>query len=118
MGNPARQAAYDGVLRRTSLQEMWQPVVAVEDGDERGARMGLCFFLEEHGGLPFVAHSGSQNGFISHFYVNVERGTAYVVAFNTVAEPVGPDGKGNTRLVDREVRDFVVRHLIPASAAR
>ncbi len=55
--------------------------------------MGLCFFLEEHGGRPFVAHSGSQNGFISHFYVNVESRTAYVVAFNTVAEPVGPDGK-------------------------
>jgi len=41
-----------------------------------------------------------------------------VVAFNTVAEPVGPDGKGNTRLVDREVRDYVVRNVIPASAAR
>jgi len=118
IGNPARQAVYDGVLRRTSLQEMWRPVVAVEDGDERGAKMGLCFFLEEHGGLPFVAHSGSQNGFISHFYANVDSGAAYVVAFNTVAEPVGPDGKANTRLVDREVRDYVLKNVIPASAAR
>jgi CubicO group peptidase (beta-lactamase class C family) len=118
IGNPARQAAYDGVLRRSSLEEMWKPVVPVEGADEGGAKMGLCFFLEEHGGLPFVAHSGGQNGFISHFYVNVNSRTAYVVAFNTVAEPVGPDGRGNTRLVDREVRDYVVKNVIPALAAR
>jgi CubicO group peptidase (beta-lactamase class C family) len=119
IGNPARQADYGGVLRRTSLEEMWEPVVAVGQSDESpGGKMGLCFFLENHGGLPFVAHSGSQNGFISHFYVNVASGAAYVVAFNTVAEPVGPDGRGNTRLVDREVRDYVVTNVIPASAAR
>ena len=118
IGNEAKQAAYDAVLRRSSLQEMWTPVVPVEEGDEKGAKMGLCFFLEEHGGLPFVAHSGSQNGFISHFYVNVERRTAYVVAFNTVAEPVGPDGMANTRQVDRDVRDYLVRNVIPGSAAR
>ncbi len=118
VGNPANQAAYDAVLRRSSLQEMWTPVVPIEDGDEKGAKMGLCFFLEEHGGMPFVAHSGSQNGFISHFYVNVESRTAYVVAFNTVADPVGPDGKANTRQVDRDVRDYLVKNVIPALAAR
>ncbi|MGE5199591.1 MAG: serine hydrolase domain-containing protein [Rhodospirillaceae bacterium] len=118
VGDPARQVVYDGVLRRASLEEMWRPVVPVEGGDEPGARMGLCFFLEEHGGLRFVAHSGSQNGFISHFYVNVATRTAYIVAFNTVAEPVGPDGKGDARQVDRDVRDYVVTNVIPALAAR
>ncbi len=118
VGNPARQAVYDGVLRRASLEEMWKPVVPVDGADAPGAKMGLCFFLEEHGGMPFVAHSGGQNGFISHFYVNAGSGTAYVVAFNTVAEPVGPDGRGNTRQLDREVRDYVVKNVIPAVAAR
>jgi CubicO group peptidase (beta-lactamase class C family) len=118
LGDPDRQALYDGVLRRSSLEEMWKPVVPVEGADEAGAKMGLCFFLEEHGGLPFVAHSGGQNAFISHFYVNVESRTAYLVAFNTVAEPVGPDGRANTRQVDREVRDYVVKNLIPALAPR
>jgi CubicO group peptidase (beta-lactamase class C family) len=117
-GNASRQAVYDGVLGRASLEQMWKPVVPVEDAGERGAMMGLCFFLEEHGGLPFVAHSGGQNGFISHFYVNVASRTAYAVAFNTVAEPVGPDGLGNTRQVDREVRDYVVKIVIPALAPR
>jgi hypothetical protein len=97
---------------------MWKPVVPVEGADEPGAKMGLCFFLEEHGGQPFVAHSGGQNAFISHFYVNVASRAAYLVAFNTVAEPVGPDGKGNTRQVDRDVRDYVVKYVIRGSGAR
>jgi CubicO group peptidase (beta-lactamase class C family) len=119
VGNPARHAAYEGILSRSSLEEMWRPVVAVGQSDESpGGQMGLCFFLEEHGGLPFVAHSGGQNGFISHFYVNVAGRIAYLVAFNTVAEPVGADGKGDARRVDREVRDYVVRNLIPAVTAR
>jgi len=118
VGDPSRQAVYDAVLRRASLEEMWKPVVQVQGADEKGAKMGLCFFLEEHGGFAFVAHSGGQNAFISHFYVNVASQTAYVVAFNTVAEPIGPDGKGNTRQVDRDVRDYVVKNLIPASTAR
>jgi CubicO group peptidase (beta-lactamase class C family) len=118
VGNPSRQAVFDGVLRRASLEEMWKPAVAVERPDAPGAKMGLCFFLEEHGGLPFVAHSGGQNAFISHFYVNVASRTAYVVAFNTVAEPVGPDGKGDTRRIDRDVRDYVVKNVIPVLTAR
>jgi hypothetical protein len=97
---------------------MWKPIVTVDGADEEGGKMGLCFFLEEHGGMPFVAHSGSQNGFISRFYVNVKRRVAYVVAFNTVAEPVGPDGKANTRQVDRDVRDYLVSNVIPALAGR
>jgi CubicO group peptidase (beta-lactamase class C family) len=118
IGDPARQPVYDGILRRATLEEMWNPVVAVEGDDSPGGKMGLCFFLEEHGGLPFVAHSGSQNGFVSHFYVNVAGRIAYLVAFNTAAEPVGADGRGDARRVDREVRDYVVRNLIPAVAAR
>jgi CubicO group peptidase (beta-lactamase class C family) len=118
LGNPARQAVYDGVLKRASLEEMWKPVVAVDGSDDPGAKMGLSFFLEDHGGLAFVAHSGSQNAFISHFYVNLDSRTASLVAFNTAADPVGPDGRGNTRQIDREVRDFVVEKVIPALSAR
>jgi CubicO group peptidase (beta-lactamase class C family) len=117
-GDPALARVHDGVLRRSSLEEMWKPVVAVEDGSAPGAMMGLGFFLETHGGRPFVAHSGGQNAFISHLYVSLESKTAYVVAFNTVAEPVGADGRGNTRQLDREIRDYLVQNVIPVAAAR
>ena len=84
----------------------------------RAGRWACASSSRNTAGMPFVAHSGSQNGFISHFYVNVKRRVAYVVAFNTVAEPVGPDGKANTRQVDRDVRDYLVTNVIPALAAR
>ena len=118
VGNPARQAAYDGVLARASLEEMWKPVADVERGPDGTVQMGLSFFLEERGGLPYVAHSGGQNAFISHFYVQPASGIAYVVAFNTAAEPVGPDRRGDTRLVDREIRDYLVTNVIPWLRAR
>ena len=86
-GDAARQARYDEVLSRASLEEMWRPVVPVEGDEANGAErasMGLAFFLERPGGLDFVAHSGGQNGFISHFYVHLPSRTAYIVAFNTL----------------------------------
>jgi len=72
IGNPARQAVYDGVLKRSSLEQMWTPVVEVESLAASTVKMGLSFFLEQHGGIPFIAHSGGQNAFISHFYVNLD----------------------------------------------
>ena len=118
VGNPAKQSVYDGVLKRSSLEEMWKPLVDVETSPTDPVKMGLCFFIEQHGGIPFIAHSGGQNGFISHFYVNVDSRTAYLVAFNTIAEPDSPDGRGNTRQWDREIRDYLVRSVIPLLRAR
>ena len=77
---------YDGVLKRSSLEEMWKPQLPAADGEGAtgsSAQAGLSFFLERHGGLDFVAHSGDQNGFISHLYVHRSSRTAYVVSFNT-----------------------------------
>ena len=50
IGNPAKQAVYDGVLTRASLEEMWKPVADVESGPDGTVKMGLSFFLEERGG--------------------------------------------------------------------
>ena len=62
-----RQAGYDVVLKRASLEEMFKPVIA---GSEPDVSLGLGYFLEKHRGLDLVGHSGSQNGFLSHFYVH------------------------------------------------
>jgi CubicO group peptidase (beta-lactamase class C family) len=120
-GDAARQARYDEVLSRASLAEMWTPVVPVLGDDANGAErasMGLSFFLERHGGLDFVAHSGGQNGFISHFYVHLPSRTAYIVAFNTLGDPPSPDGRGDTRKLDREIRDDLVAHVFPLYAGK
>lgn len=103
MGSPAN----DAILKRSSLEEMFRPVVPVaaggpgEQGVGEGA-MGLSFFLEKHHGLDFIAHSGSQNGFMSHFYVHLPTRTAYIVAFNTDAK---------TRALDAALRDVIVRNV-------
>jgi CubicO group peptidase (beta-lactamase class C family) len=88
--DPSVARQYEGILRRSSLEEMWKPVVPVSGG----VSMGLGFFLEKHGGLDFVAHSGGQNGFISHFYVHPPSRRATIVAFNTQTTS---ETKGETR---------------------
>jgi len=107
---------YEGVLKRASLEEMWMPQIAATDGEGAtgaSAQAGLSFFLERHAGLDLVAHSGDQNGFISHLYVHVPSRTAYVASFNTdvAASKVNP-GRPSTRQVDASVRDAIIRELI------
>jgi CubicO group peptidase (beta-lactamase class C family) len=116
----ATRARYDQVLVRSSLEEMWKPVVPVDGPDAGGAEsaaMGLCFFLERHRGLDFIAHSGGQNAFISHFYVHQPSRTAYLVAFNTIGDPPEKDGRGDTRGLDRAIRDHLMANVFPVWAA-
>ena len=108
-------AAYDAILKRSSLEEMWKPQLAATDGEGAtgpSAQAGLSFFLERHGNLDFVAHSGDQNGFISHLYVHRPSRTAYVVSFNTDvgASKTSPD-RPTTRQVDAAVRDAMIREV-------
>lgn len=114
MGDDAKQADYDLVLKRASLEEMWVPGLPVAE-DEGGygpeARMGLTFFIERHQGLEFIAHSGNQNGFLSHFYIHRPSRTAYIVAFNTDASSKAKARPAITREVDGAIRDLVVREV-------
>ena len=65
--------------------------------------MGLSFFLEKHQGVDLIAHSGGQNGFISHFFIHPPSRTAYIVAFNTQSP--------TTRQFDAALRDEIVRRM-------
>ena len=112
-----QQAVYEGVLKRSSLEEMWQPQVSIEpaaqDGENRRDAMGLTYFIEDNFGQHFIGHSGGQNGFISHFYLRPDTRTAYLVAFNTHAIPPQkePDTGQNTRVLDREIKDYLFKHI-------
>lgn len=114
-----QQAIYDGILKRSSLEEMWQPQVRIEpdakDGEHRKDAMGLAYFIEDNFGQHFIGHSGTQNGFLSHFYLRPDARTAYIVAFNThaIAKDAEPDTGQNTRVLDREIKDYLFRHVFP-----
>ena len=106
----------DAILKRSSLEEMWKPQLAATDGEGAtgtSAQAGLSFFVERHGGLELVAHSGDQNGFISHVYIHRPSRTAYVVSFNTdvAASKQTPD-RPTTRQVDAAIRDAMIREVI------
>ena len=108
----AETEAGAAVLSRASLEEMWKPVVLVETSGSDRVDMGLCFFIEKRGSRLLIGHSGSQNGFISHLYLDPAARAGYLVSFNTDAADDVP--VPNTRKLDAEVREFFVANLAPA----
>lgn len=108
-------AAPDRVLRRSSLAEMWQPQIRAADGEGAtgpDAESGLSFFVERHGGVELVGHSGDQNGFLSHLYLHRPSRTGYAVAFNTDATASASGSRRSTRQADAAIRDAIVREVI------
>ncbi|MBL8191180.1 MAG: beta-lactamase family protein [Acidobacteria bacterium] len=119
-GDVRRQAIYDQVLKRSSLEEMFQPQIPIASteviepsGQNRKDSMGLTFFIEDNFNQHFIGHSGSQNGFISHFYLRPDTRMAYIVAFNTHATVTEKDQNQDTRRLDREIKDYVFQNIFP-----
>jgi CubicO group peptidase (beta-lactamase class C family) len=124
-GDVRRQAIYDQVLKRSSLEEMFQPQINIEpgamvqpEGQNRKDAMGLTFFIEDNFGQRFIGHSGSQNGFISHFYLRPDTRTAYVIAFNTEATSAAKDSGQDTRRLDREIKEYLFQKIFPLFVIR
>jgi CubicO group peptidase (beta-lactamase class C family) len=126
MGDPKRQAVYDGILKRSSLEEMFQPVLRIEPDTPPppGAEVveesqGLIFFIEKHFETTYIAHSGGQNAFITHFYYLPETRTSYAVAYNTLAVP--KDDKAadapSTGKLDKAIRTYLFTKIFPLLAS-
>ena len=96
-----------------ALEEMWtRQIRAVEGEGVNGtdSYAGLSFFVERHGKIELVGHSGDQNGFISHLYVHRPSKSGYIIAFNTDVSSVR-DPRHTTRAVDADVRDAIIREF-------
>ncbi len=110
----AIREVWNGVLKRSSLEEMFTPQIRAADGEGGSGddvQAGLSCFIERYGGVELVGHSGDQNGFISHLYFHRPSHTGYVVSFNTDAASAR-DPRKTTRAVDNDLRDAVVRQLV------
>ena len=113
IGNPAKQAQYDGILKRASLEEMFRPAIAIDPegfekpypGAERKDGMGLGYFIEDNFGLHVIGHSGGQNAFVTHFYYQPDSRTAYIVGYNTT----GP----KTKALDVEIKEYLFKNIFP-----
>ena len=100
------QTGYE-VLKRSSLEELWNEELPITEEDGVRSSVALSFFLEEFDGMRVIGHTGTQWSYYSWFYIHPESGTAAISIINT-------DGEKNMhqfrRDVSREVfRDFFTR---------
>ena len=117
IGDAKRQADYDAILKRSSLEEMFAPVVDVLDepknGQNRKDFMGRSFFIEDNFGQRFIGHSGHQNNFALHFYYSPASRAAYIIAFNTYRNGTAADPKATTDRLDLELKDYLFENIFP-----
>ncbi len=85
MGSVEPGSPAEGVLSRSSLEEMWEAVVPTgsESPGLGNSSMGLTYFLYEVNGSPIVGHTGSQRAFFTFFLLDPETRTAVLGAFNS-----------------------------------
>lgn len=118
MGGPRKQDIYNQILVRSSLEEMWNSHVEIEipeNAPQNGnpkSFMGLTFFIVDGYGMHFIGHSGGQNAYITHFFLNPSSRTAYAVAFNTHAIP-SEEHTQDTRALDRKITDYLFKNIFP-----
>jgi CubicO group peptidase (beta-lactamase class C family) len=101
---------YDIVLKRSSLEEMWNPQLptTVDSNGNRGftTDIGLIFFVNKVGERTFYGHGGDQNGFLSYIDFEPASRQGSIVVFNTnVLYPEGtPAEKDVVSRLRNEVR--------------
>ncbi len=107
LGDPARQADYDLVLRRASLEEMWRPVIGAGDDFTQGrmartTQSGLSFFVDAAGPVRFIGHNGDQNGFRAYLNLCPDQRAGSLLAFNTETRGV-QNAPGNRDMAESRV---------------
>jgi CubicO group peptidase (beta-lactamase class C family) len=113
MGDPQQQAEYDRILKRSSLEEMWRPILPVTPDDDFPSRPGAkdevaaSFFVHTDHGVRLIGHPGWQNGFRSQVNFDPVARRGYLAVYNTDAE----DAAQNTRHFNIEVRDYLIDHF-------
>ncbi|MBB4098600.1 serine hydrolase domain-containing protein [Sphingomonas kyeonggiensis] len=96
LGEPKRAAEYDLVLKRASLEEMWQPQISAGEDFTQGRMApttwsGLSFFLDKTDGIRIVGHNGDQNGFRAYLSLCPDQHMGSLLTFNTETRGVEND---------------------------
>jgi CubicO group peptidase (beta-lactamase class C family) len=91
-GKPAN----DVVLKRSSLEEMWQPGKPMSETDPN-LTMGLSFFVIKRGNATILGHTGGQAWFRAFFYFNPATSAAVIATFNTTNEQMARDSYNQLR---------------------
>lgn len=92
------------LLKRNSLEELWQAELPAENPEGVFSSVGLSFFIEEVEDMRLIGHTGTQHSFYSFFYVHPESGTAVLSVTNT-------DGEYDMHQFRNEVIQHVLENL-------
>jgi CubicO group peptidase (beta-lactamase class C family) len=115
-GDTEKKEIYDGILKRSSLEEMFQPTIPAPLDANGNAGfttdVGLIFFLDRRGDETYFGHGGDQNGFISYIEFNPKKRTASVLIFNTniilpAGAPLEKDTVGKLRKASRQLHESI-----------
>ncbi len=81
------RSLYDSILKRSSLEEMWQPQLpaTVDANGNAGftTDIGLIYFIDTRNNRKLIGHGGDQNGFLSYIDVEPATRTASIIVMNT-----------------------------------
>ncbi len=87
IGDPTRQGDHNAILKRESLEEMWQaqlPALTDANGNEGfTSDIGLIFFIDARNGRKLIGHGGDQNGFISYIEGEPSTRAGSIIVVNT-----------------------------------
>ena len=101
------------VLKRSSLEEMWRPVLPASDNEAMGDSVALSFFVKHVGNTRLIGHTGSQRGFRAFFYLELKSGTAVIAATNTAAADERPGNHPDIAAVRNALVTAVARNVWP-----
>ena len=110
LGEGESEAEHSVVLKRSSLEEMWKPLLPVPVSEDFPSRAGArdfvtpSFFVHQDHDLRLIGHMGWQNGFIAQLYIEPVQHRAFLVNYNTEAL----DPSQNTRSFEEHLRDWLI----------
>jgi CubicO group peptidase (beta-lactamase class C family) len=121
LGDPAREAENAAILKRSSLEEMWKPLLPITANDEETrlgpiAQVATSFFVVTEGDLKLIGHTGTQNGFKSRFFFDPKSRSGFIVVYNTDAQDDSGQEKSrgkaqDTTRFDDELAHYLIDHF-------
>jgi len=95
------------ILKRSSLEEMWQPLFLVEKTADLTEKIGIAFFVINRKKHIFIGHEGSQYGFRCFMYIDPKNKSGVVVNLNTAGEHGRPYTRKGLHEARKAVLDFI-----------
>ena len=122
LGDSAKDAENSVVLKRSSLEEMWKPLLPITAQDEESrlgpnAQVATSFFVLTDGDLKLIGHTGTQNGFKSRFFIDPKSHSGFIVVYNTDAQDETGSDAQNTSRFDAELAGYLDDHFFRQNSA-